>query len=85
MIQLTIQEKTMEVVNMNNIENNQLGGMPKHTYPSVDITELLEAQRKLDKHILENKGITEYPGSEITLAAIVETSELANEVRCFKF
>lgn len=48
------------------------------------IKEFLEMQKKLDKCILKNADIKEYPIINIQLALLVELGELANEVQSFK-
>lgn len=51
----------------------------------MDIKKLLEMQADLDKEILKNAGIKEYPKDSIELALLVELGELANEVKSFKY
>jgi dimeric dUTPase (all-alpha-NTP-PPase superfamily) len=52
----------------------------------IDLTDILEAQKILDKAI-QNKHNVNYKNEfeELKLALFVELGELANEVRCFKF
>jgi dimeric dUTPase (all-alpha-NTP-PPase superfamily) len=50
----------------------------------LDIQKLLDMQKELDKTILDNAGIKEYPLENIKLALLVELGELANEWKGFK-
>jgi dimeric dUTPase (all-alpha-NTP-PPase superfamily) len=52
----------------------------------LNMAELFETQRKLDKRIVETHHLEEKSFvSEKILALLVELGELANETRCFKF
>ncbi|MFT8313196.1 MAG: dUTP diphosphatase [Clostridium sp.] len=50
----------------------------------LDLKKLLDMQKELDKTILDNAGIKEYPLENIKLALLVELGELANEWKGFK-
>lgn len=50
----------------------------------LDLQKLLDMQKELDKTILENAGIKEYPLENIKLALLVELGELANVWQGFK-
>ena len=52
-----------------------------------DFAELLDKQRQLDDYIIKSKDLHLDPKQRLTntiLAMMVETAELANEIRCFK-
>ncbi|AIV03497.1 dimeric dUTPase [Candidatus Malacoplasma girerdii] len=52
----------------------------------VNLKQIFDLQEKLDQHIHTNHHITYNDvQDELVLALAVEISELANEVRCFKF
>ena len=53
---------------------------------TIDLTDIFKQQIELDKHIHSNHNL-HYDDvlDELKLALAVELSELANEVRCFKF
>lgn len=52
----------------------------------MNLTDLLEKQKKLDKLIFKNSGIERrYPFENIKLALLTELGELANEVQSFKY
>lgn len=50
----------------------------------MDLKMLLDKQNELDKTILENAGLKEYPLQSMQLALLVEVGELANEWQGFK-
>jgi dimeric dUTPase (all-alpha-NTP-PPase superfamily) len=50
----------------------------------LDLQKLLDMQKELDKTILDNAEIEEYPLDNIKLALLVELGELANEWKGFK-
>lgn len=51
----------------------------------MNLTDLLEKQKKLDKLIFKNSGIERYPFEDIKLALLTELGELGNEVQSFKY
>lgn len=50
----------------------------------MDLKMLLDKQNELDKTILDNAGLKEYPLQSMQLALLVEVGELANEWQGFK-
>lgn len=53
---------------------------------NLDLTKVFEQQQKLDKEIHIKHGVSyKTIGEELKLALLVELSELANEIRSFKF
>ena len=51
----------------------------------MDILELIQMQRELDKICHGNAGLTYYPTEYVKVALLVELAELANEAQFFKF
>lgn len=51
----------------------------------INLKELFELQEQLDKHIVEEKHITEQTTEKKIIALIVELGECANEDRFFKY
>lgn len=50
----------------------------------MDLKILLDKQKELDKTILKNAGLKEYPLNDMRLALLVELGELVNEWQGFK-